>query len=370
MELLGTQGKTLKRIVVISIVLLLLAGATALALTLEEKKAPLPAQVLLEKATGQPQARNLSCESRSASDLAAFWGFNVPEAQFLEKLPRSDNPHKGFVGSPDDPRGGLPPNGYGVYAEPVAALLQAYGLPARAEHRRGLNWLREELAAGQPVIVWATYGFRNQPVQTYRSTDGQEHKVVPFEHTFLVMGYTPTEFQVIDAFDGKRKSIPVADFERGWSLLDQMAVAVKNPSQAPSRPISETWQFYGLPLAALLFLALALISARYTSRQSPAGGARGRQDRVPAAAGAAAGRAGGRMREMETATEGLLPRSGARGQRPRYGYAQTFGAICLIVGLLLSTRLSGFNPCLAIPLVVGCGALGFILGYQIENLGR
>gem|GEM_PF-3111307 len=354
----------MKRIVVIGIVLSLLAGATALALTREEKRAPLPVQVMLDKAVGKPQEHNLSCESRSASDLAQFWGFNIPESQFLSQLPRSDNPHKGFVGSPDDQRGGLPPNGYGVYAEPVAALLQAYGLPARAEYQRGLKWLREELAAGQPVIVWATYEFKDTPVQTYRSADGQDHKVVPFEHTFLVVGYTPTEFYVIDAYDGQRKAFPVADFEKSWSLLDQMAVTMKNPNLSPGRPWRETLQIYGLPLAAILCLALAMITARYTSRPATTGSPSGR--RSPGAAG----QASRRMRQLETTVGGLWPRRAARGNVPRYRYAQTFGAISLFIGLLLSMRLSGFNPCLAVPLVVGCGALGFILGYQIENWGR
>jgi hypothetical protein len=51
---------------------------------------------------GHAQSYVLSCESRSAVDWAAFWDVHIREGKFLNQLPRSDNPDKGFVGRPND----------------------------------------------------------------------------------------------------------------------------------------------------------------------------------------------------------------------------------------------------------------------------
>lgn len=149
----------------------------------------LPDEVLIRHVPRQPQTLNLSCESRSAADLAAFWDLPVGELRILAALPKSDNPHKGFVGDVNAFPGSLPPVGYGVYAEPVALVLRKFGLDAAAMYAPDLHWLRAELAAGRPVLVWATYDMKDHPVQIWRSTDGFASRVVQFEHTFTVIGY-------------------------------------------------------------------------------------------------------------------------------------------------------------------------------------
>ena len=58
---------------------------------------------------GHPQEHNLSCESRSATDLAAFWGVTFTEDDFFHRLSKSDNPHRGFLGDVDMPAGSMPP---------------------------------------------------------------------------------------------------------------------------------------------------------------------------------------------------------------------------------------------------------------------
>jgi uncharacterized protein YvpB len=314
--------------------------------------------------TGQPQSRNLSCESRSAADLAAFWGVAVQESEFLEYLPRSDNPHKGFVGSPDDRWGQLPPRGYGVYAEPVAALLREYGLPARAEYRRGLRWLRQELAANRPVIIWATYDFEPRPVVTLQAPDGSQFKAVPFEHTYLVVGYTPEAFEVIDPLDGQRKSVPVERFQEAWGALDEMAVVATDPRAVGMQPeaLLQVFQTYGLPLLALFFLAMAFVTWRAGAAQ-PSGRRKGRRKPTKSPR-----RQPGAVVFEETVAQAA--RRTRPPAEPAYGLAKTLGIIALGVGLILAIQLEGFNPFLGIPLVVGCGMIGFLLGYQIENLGR
>src|SRR5512139_2939337 len=60
--------------------------------------------------SGHAQGYSLSCEARSAADLAAFWGISISETEFMEALPRSDNPDDGYVGNPNDAWGYIPPH--------------------------------------------------------------------------------------------------------------------------------------------------------------------------------------------------------------------------------------------------------------------
>src|SRR5512138_3098068 len=75
------------------------------------------ARSLASRLAGHPQARRLTCESRSGADLLAAHGIAASERDVLDRLPRSDNPDLGFVGDPDGVPGGLPPSAYGVHAE-------------------------------------------------------------------------------------------------------------------------------------------------------------------------------------------------------------------------------------------------------------
>lgn len=141
----------------------------------------------------QRQTLRLSCESRSASDWAAFFGVTIDELTFFDQLPKTDNPETGFVGDVNDPPGNLPPRGYGVHAKPVAALLQAYGLPAEAQRGMSVDMLESEIAAGRPVIVWTT-GFRRSKPVVLTDSSGTTYVAARFEHTLIVVGYNRTSF--------------------------------------------------------------------------------------------------------------------------------------------------------------------------------
>jgi uncharacterized protein YvpB len=109
-----------------------------------------PEEAYITGVVGHAQIYSLSCESRSAADWAAYWGVNINETEFLNGLPRSDNPNEGFVGDPNDSWGSIPPNSYGVHADPIAELLRAYGLDAHAD--TGLSWeeVQTEVAQADP----------------------------------------------------------------------------------------------------------------------------------------------------------------------------------------------------------------------------
>jgi len=180
--------------------------------------------VFIEGIWGYPQTFNLSCESRSAADLAHFFGVEFTELEFLYSLPVSDNPDEGFVGDVRDYLGQLPPAGYGVHAKPVAVLLRSFGLPAHAHKGMTLEEVQEEIAAGRPVIIWAItdLGYSN-PVE-YTASDGDTTIVARFEHTFIVIGYGPGYVTVLD--NERVYSVPTEQFLRSWNILGNMGITV------------------------------------------------------------------------------------------------------------------------------------------------
>lgn len=178
---------------------------------------------------GKAQEHSLSCESRSACDLLAYYGIALQEDAFRLGLPASDNPDLGFVGDVDGPGGRLPPQGYGVHAEPVAARLRAIGLPARAHRGVDLPWLKERLAEGKPVIAWATSSLDAPSSVRMRDGVGRAFVVVPGEHTFLVAGYAPGVVILVDPATGTNKRVPDRRFDASWATLDRQVVVPDSP---------------------------------------------------------------------------------------------------------------------------------------------
>jgi uncharacterized protein YvpB len=159
-------------------------------------------------------------------DWAGYFGVSISENTFQSKLPLSDDPDAGFVGSPDGVEGQLPPNSYGVHADPVADLLNDYGLDAKAVHGYSFDELRKQIAAGHPVIVWV-YGnvwAGGSPVN-YTATNGNTTRVVAFEHTVMVIGYDASYVIILDG--GMYYARDIGTFKDSWSTLGNMAVISK-----------------------------------------------------------------------------------------------------------------------------------------------
>ena len=163
------------------------------------------------------QARHLTCEAATARMVAVYLGKPVTEAWMQAQFGKDDNPHKGFRGNVDGQFGGV--YDYGVYAEPVAQALHSLGLNADVRYGASYADLRAALDRGQPVIVWlslfAEPGYYDQP---------GGYRLVPGEHTYVVVGYDATRFVVNDPGQGGRRfyirAIP------HWELFNNMAVFV------------------------------------------------------------------------------------------------------------------------------------------------
>lgn len=190
---------------------------------------PSPLQILLD-VPRRPQERNLNCEFRSATDLASYYGWTFTWEQLFEVVgvdPGGD-PNLGFVGrSINDPVGGLYPAGYGVYAEPMARGLRQLGVPATAHSGKDVEWLKEQLAAGRPVVIWATYGLQPQPVVEWQSASGVTVRAVPYEHTFVVAGYDQNGAWLDDPWGAVQRHYPWPALAASWALLGNMALTIE-----------------------------------------------------------------------------------------------------------------------------------------------
>jgi len=192
-----------------------------------------PSEANVAGISGRFQALPLDCESRSAVDWAAYFGVEIDELEFSYGLPRSDNPDKGFVGDVHGSWGQIPPQPYGVHAEPIAALLRTYGLDAQAVRNLSLDALRREIAAGQPVIVWVTGQVAWGTPVPYTASDGSRTIVARYEHTVMVIGYDKHEVKVLDGAQVYTRQW--GDFERSWGVLGNMAVVMRSsPEKEPS----------------------------------------------------------------------------------------------------------------------------------------
>jgi subtilisin-like proprotein convertase family protein/uncharacterized protein YvpB len=185
----------------------------------------LPSQAIISNVTGKAQALPLDCESRSAVDWANYFGRRINEIEFFNNLPESDNPDVGFVGDVYGQWGQIPPNDYGVHAEPVAALLRQYGLQAYAHRPLSWNELRAEIAAGRPVIVWIIGSITNGIPVYYTPGDGLSTIVARYEHTVVVTGYTQNLVYYLNG--GTIYSRSVSQFLDSWSALGNMAVTAR-----------------------------------------------------------------------------------------------------------------------------------------------
>jgi uncharacterized protein YvpB len=214
----------MKRIYHLLTGIFVLTGILALALA----AGPQPAVAAGDWATirGVPsvhQKYNLSCEYAAAYAVTKFWGDPITENEFLRAVPRNPNPHVGFRGNIMGPIGGL--TDYGIYAEPLVPVIEANGYDATVFYG-GVDRLKANLRAGNPVVVWLTTG-RNVYRKVYTYTyAGQSFKLVPGEHAVVAYGYDSGGLQVMDVGNGQYYYTDWTSFLRRWGYFDQMSLVI------------------------------------------------------------------------------------------------------------------------------------------------
>ena len=103
------------------------------------------------------QTRNLSCEFAATHAATAAFGPGIGEQTFIDSVPVTLNPHKGYRGNIDGQWGNT--DDYGVYASPLIPVLNAHGYVGESFYSMGdTDILVAHLDAGNPVVVWLGFG--------------------------------------------------------------------------------------------------------------------------------------------------------------------------------------------------------------------
>lgn len=184
----------------------------------------LPPSAVIDGFVGYAQSYNLDCETRSAIDLASYHGVKIDYMSFLTGLPKSDDPNEGFVGNYWDPRGGLPPNGYGVYEQPIADQLSRFGLASVGVANFTWEMVKAQVSVGNPVMVWVVGNTTEGTPVPYMPANGRTTVVVPYQHTVVVVGYDETAGTVSLQDGGMRYTRGIQTFLNSWAVLGNRAV--------------------------------------------------------------------------------------------------------------------------------------------------
>jgi uncharacterized protein YvpB len=182
----------------------------------------LPASASISGVKGSPQLYTLDCESQTAVDWARFFGTYINHQEFIDRLPRSDDPEEGFVGEINGAMGQIPPNAYGVHAPPVAALLRDYGLPAAVVRDWGFEKIKREIADGRPVIVWIVNLPFEIETHQYTAPNGNTSTVARFQHTWIITAYNSSSVTVVDSKWTYNVRIPT--FLQRWEALGKQTI--------------------------------------------------------------------------------------------------------------------------------------------------
>jgi len=172
---------------------------------------------------GHRQYFGIGCETSAAVDWADYFGVTISEFNFQLRLPISDNPDLGFVGSVNGPWGQVPPYAYGVHAAPIAMVLQEYyEMQAVGVKDFTIEQIKQEIASGQPVIAWVIGNCVGGIPYEYIDKEGNAVTVAAYEHVVILTGYNEEYIRYMN--NGKFFDIPIENFENTWSVLGNMVV--------------------------------------------------------------------------------------------------------------------------------------------------
>jgi len=199
-----------------------LAGLQFTATTAPTSTPAFPKEHYIRQISGHKQYFSLGCEAAVAKDWANYFEKDFNEFEFQYRLPLSDNPDLGFVGDVNAPWGQVPPYGYGVHAGPVADLLNAYSIPAKAYKGYTLEQIKTQIAAGKPVIAWVIGNVVGGVPYVYTDKKGNQVTVAAYEHVVIVTGYNEDHIRYMT--NGRFFEAPNAVFLNSWGVLGNMVV--------------------------------------------------------------------------------------------------------------------------------------------------
>jgi uncharacterized protein YvpB len=169
------------------------------------------------------QQRGLSCEFASLSIAMAAYGTEITEWAFDPYISQSRNPHWGFRGNISGTWGGS--DDYGIYAEPLAAILPSFGYWGDVFYARGdAGALTRRIDQGTPVLVWL--GLLGDTSFWETGSDGTSYKVAAGQHTLVIYGYDSSGVYASDPALGAKRFYDWGWFMTMWNVFDGMSLAI------------------------------------------------------------------------------------------------------------------------------------------------
>jgi uncharacterized protein YvpB len=214
--------------------LLALAGLAATAL-------PARAASYMIAAPLYAQQHSLSCEAAALRIALAAKGIDVSENWILGTMGADTraavyngngvvhwgDPYATFVGNVN----GSEPTytGYGVYPPPIAFAAGRAGASATGLIGVDPQTLYQQVANGNPVVVWVVNHLGTTTLKTWTAWDG---RTVPYsvgEHAMTLLGvnYDDGTVTLDDPGNGSQFSVAMPKFENSFAAFGRMAVVIK-----------------------------------------------------------------------------------------------------------------------------------------------
>jgi uncharacterized protein YvpB len=198
-----------------------------------------PAQAMLDipVIAQNPELKN-GCEVTSLAMLLQHAGHSVDKMTLARQVKKDPerivqqngdikkwgDPAEGFVGDMTGKK-----KGFAVYNKPLEELLRHY-MGERTVNLTGESYetLLDSVAAGYPVVIWATGDFTPPTEWEYWDSDGKQI-VVPFdEHAVLLVGYDETYAYVNDPLTVKKqRRVAHQALKNSWEALGKQAVTYR-----------------------------------------------------------------------------------------------------------------------------------------------
>jgi len=169
------------------------------------------------------QQRGLSCEYASLAIVMAAYGDQVSEWEFDPYITLSSNPHVGFRGNIYGEWGGT--EDYGIYAEPLAAIMPNFGYWADVFYAQGdSSQLTRYIDSGTPVLVWL--GLKGDTGYYENGPDGSSYWIAGGQHTLVIYGYDDYGVYASDPAIGQKRFYDWGWFMWMWNVFDGMSLAI------------------------------------------------------------------------------------------------------------------------------------------------
>lgn len=199
-----------------------------------------PTTVVKLKVPLYKQTYGQSCEASALRMALAYRGIATTDMAILDQMGYDGrasevingqltwgDPHKQYVGEKDGDQTNL--TGYGVFGEPVVAATEKNGRMAEVKDDVKVDWITQQLYAGNPVILWGVSIKIDDGV--WQTSDGTTITAPRRTHTRLVVGFSgdpkaPTGFYINDPATGVEKYWKTAVLETNISQGIKQAVAV------------------------------------------------------------------------------------------------------------------------------------------------